>query len=134
VWGQDFARHLLEHARTHAYAAPIEQQLAEAGFAEQGMAGMYRKDVGNDTFAINVSKTGVWLIFEPENETYWHNLAIFHHAQAWQDGDHYSPIFWPNTVEDPMRAMVGMALEMTRAWKPEMIAQRKTERRAKPRR
>ena len=132
VWSQAKAVELLDHARRHAFEASAEEQLLAAGFEAQQTPGVYRKPAGRDSFSFILKPESTWLMFEPRNKTYWHNLFILKTHEPWYSDKGVSPILWPDTFNDPSKTLAGLAVHMTEIWSPDLLPGRSAKRRAKP--
>ena len=132
VWSQAKAVELLDHARRHVFEASAEEQLLAAGFEAQQTPGVYRKPAGRDSFSVILKPESTWLMFEPRNKTYWHNLFILKTHEPWHSEKGVSPILWPDTFNDPSKTLAGMAVHMTEIWSPDLLPGRSAKRRAKP--
>lgn len=132
VWSQAKAIELLDFARRHAFEASPEEQLLAAGFNAEQTPGVYRKPLGRDSFSVFLKPECTWVMFEPRNKTYWHNLFIFKTHEPWHSEKGVSPILWPDTFSDPSKALAGMAVHMTEIWTPDLLPGRTAKRRVKP--
>ena len=133
VWSHDKAVDLLDFARRNAFDAPIEDQIVQAGFAKDSPDSPgYKKHTNGGSFSFYLQDECTLLAFDPTNKPYRHNLVLVNHYMPWADGEHCSPIYWPSTMADPYRAAVGMALRMAEIWTPDLIAEERATRKAKP--
>ena len=133
VWSQEKAIELLDFARRQTFEGSPQSLLEKAGFTQNDPdSKAYYKDLKKGCLTVFLKGHGVWLIYDPPKGSHWHNLAILNTHQPWADGQHCSPIYWPDTVADPYRAAVGMALHMAEIWTPDLIANAKTTRKPKP--
>ena len=126
VWSHALAVELFDFARRHTFDASPEEQLLAAGFEAEETPGVYRRplDKAGD-FAVFLKGKGAWLMFEPRNKTYWHNLLILNTHSVWHSGEGVSPVLWPDTVNNPTNAIVGMAVKMAELWHPGLIKEYK---------
>ena len=134
VWSQAKAIELIELARRTSFEGSPEEQLARAGFTRPSEEGpVYDKRAPGGHYSISLNPTGVWLRYEPSRKNYWHNLLILHTASEWGNGreepERFSPLFWPPTMEDPLRALTGLAVAMTEIWTPELLRKPKPKAR-----
>lgn len=131
VWSQEKAIELFDYARRHAFEASLEEQLLAAGFEPQATEGLFRKDIGRDSFSVALKPECVALMFEPRNQPYWHNLFVLHTHRPWYDETAVSPVLWPDTFSDPKRTLTGMAVRMTEIWSPDLLPKAKKGRKPK---
>ena len=133
VWSQQLAIALLQATRSHNFDLLPETQLMEHGFSQTREGGkVWRKTVKGGFFTFLNKEETAWLMFEKNGKDYWHNLAILSYYQAWQDGVHAHPIFWPETVSDPRRAAVGLAMLAQELWTPDLVPKAGSRRKRSP--
>lgn len=128
VWSQELAIELLGLLREEVFDEDTSTQLTNAGFASGNVSNLYRKTEGKGDFLLRVGDTGCWLMYHPKNQDYWHNILILHSKTQWQDGNHFSPIFWPDTVVDPQKAIAGLAVRASQMWSPQFLPQARDKR------
>lgn len=137
AWSQELAVALIERARRDAGDVPVEQRMAQVGFTVRNRVGegnaqttVYERKGPGGFFSCFVNEQRVWLTFQQEGKTCWHNLFILRRADEVHSGEGFLPVRWPGEVADPMRAMAAMVEVAVAHWEARAAKPRRT---AKPR-
>ncbi len=64
-------------------------------------------------FQVYENEDSMWLLYQPERASRWHNIFYLMTSLELQDGS-MQPLFWPEHVTSPMRAAAALAVHMTR--------------------
>lgn len=119
VWSQNLALDLFDFARRNSFEASPEEQLLAAGFVAQETPGAYSLSLGSmGDFDFYLKETGGWLIFQRPGVSSWTNLLSLNTHSIWHNNQGRSPVLWPDTIQNPINAIVGMAVQTTKLWHP----------------